>query len=68
MVFPFALVSTKLEMTDTNAHIQIEGRSFGGYKFSEDLMDDDRFDQAKFYRWLSTKNKEFRNAQKAKKK
>ena len=45
-------------LTETKAHLKIEGRKFGDFEIPENLMDDKRFDEAKFYRWITMKNKE----------
>ena len=45
-------------LTETRAHQKIKGRKFGDFKIPEDLMKDARFDRAKFFRWVTTKNKE----------
>ena len=49
------LINTLIE---TKAHLKIEGRKFGDFEIPENLMDDKRFDEAKFYRWITMKNKE----------
>ena len=43
-------------LTDTEAHKKIEGRVFGDFDFPENIMDDQRFDRATFYRWVAKKN------------
>ena len=55
-------------LTDTRAHMRIEGREFGAFTFAEDLMEDERFDKVAFYRWIVTKNKEAMSVLTAKKK
>ena len=45
-------------LTETEAHLKIEGRRFGNFEFLENLMDDKRFDRAKYYRWIAKKNEE----------
>ena len=45
-----------LEKTD--AHKKVRGRKFGECKLSANLLESDMFDQASFYRWITTKNKE----------
>ena len=45
-------------LTETKAHLKIKGRKFGTFELPENLMDDGRFDRAKFYRWVSMKNEE----------
>ena len=45
-------------LSEVKADKQISGRTFGDFKFKEDLMDDNVFDKAEFYRWIVTKNKE----------
>ena len=55
-------------LTDTRAHMRIEGRTFGDLTFGENLLEDKRFDQVEFYRWIVTKNKEAKSALSAKKK
>ena len=54
-------------LTNTQAHLKISGRGFGSLKFSEDLMDDKRFDKVKFYRWIASKNREAQSVLFAKK-
>ena len=56
------------QLTETKAHIKIEGRAFGDFNFTEDIMEDKRFDKAVFYRWLTTKNKEAESTLRARKK
>ena len=53
-------------LTDTRAHMRIEGRTFGELNFTENLMEDDRFDNVEFYRWIVTKNKEAKSVLEAK--
>ena len=55
------------QLTETRAHMKIEGRPFGDFDFAEDIMEDKRFDKAEFFRWLTTKNKEAMSALSAKK-
>ena len=43
---------------ETKAHQEIPGRLFGDYNLPKCLMNDERFDRAVFYRWLTTKNEE----------
>ena len=38
--------------------MKIRGRKFGDFVFPENLMDDRRFDRAKFFRWITQKNEE----------
>ena len=45
-------------LTETKAHLKIPGRLFGTFDLPENIMDDKRFDQAKFYRWVVQKNEE----------
>ena len=54
-------------LTETKAHVKVEGRRFGDLNFSENLMDDDRFNKVEFYRWIASKNKEAKNVLSAKK-
>ena len=54
-------------LTDTKAHVKVEGRPFGDLKFKEDLMDDERFNKVEFYRWIASKNKEAKYVLAAKK-
>ena len=54
-------------LTETKAHLKIEGRKFGDFELPENLMDDKRFDEAKFYRWITMKNKEANEILEAKK-
>lgn len=52
-------------LTETRAHVIIEGRTFGDIMFPKNLMDDDRFDKVQFYRWLVHKNNEAKSALRA---
>ena len=45
-------------LTDLGAHIKKEGRRFGDFELTEDIMDDKRFDKTQFFRWIASKNKE----------
>ena len=54
-------------LNETRAHMKVEGRKFGDYKFDENLMDDKRFNKVEFYRWIVDKNKEAKKAMNAKK-
>ena len=54
-------------LTDTKAHLKVAGRGFGDLKFSEDIMDDERFNKVEFYRWIASKNKEAKTVLSAKK-
>ena len=45
-------------LSEVQADKKISGRTFGDFKFKDDLMDDSMFDKAEFYRWIATKNKE----------
>ena len=45
-------------LNETKAHMKIKGRKFGDFVFPENLMDDRRFDRAKFFRWITQKNEE----------
>ena len=56
------------QLTETRAHMKIEGRAFGDFNFTEDILEDKRFDKAAFYRWLTTKNKEAESTLRARKK
>ena len=53
-------------LTDTRAHVKVSGRTFGNLDFKENLMEDDRFEKAEFYRWIVEKNKEAKSVLKAK--
>ena len=53
-------------LTDTRAHMKINGRAFGTFTIPENLMDDDRFDKVGYYRWLVLKNNEAKSVLKAK--
>ena len=53
-------------LTDTRADTKVEGRAFGDFKYTENLMDDKRFNKVEFYRWLVGKNKEAKTALSAK--
>ena len=53
-------------LTDTRAHMKINGRAFGDINIPENLMDDDRFDKVGYYRWLVLKNNEANSVLKAK--
>ena len=55
-------------LTDTRAHVKIEGRGFGDFSFAENLMEDERFNQVAFYRWIVSKNKEAKSVLEAKRK
>ena len=44
----------------------IKGRKFGDYEFPINLMDDKRFDRAKFFRWIVQKNGEAKEVIEAK--
>ena len=48
--------------------MQIKDRSFGDISFPENLFDDARFNEAEFYRWIVSKNKEAKKVIDAKKK
>ena len=48
-------------LTETKAHLKVHGRIYGDFNLRENIMNDNRFDNVPFYRWLSTKNKEMRN-------
>ena len=54
-------------LTDTEADIKTKGRKFGTFEFPENVMDDKRFDRAKFYRWIAQKNMEAKEVIAAKK-
>ena len=54
-------------LTDTRAHTKIEGRAFGDFSFTDNLMEDERFDKVEFYRWIVAKNKEAKSVLEAKK-
>ena len=45
-------------LCEVGADKKISGRVFGDFKLKEDLMDDSKFDNVEFYRWIGTKNKE----------
>ena len=53
-------------LTETKAHMMIKGRKFGDYEFPINLMDDKRFDRAKFFRWIVQKNGEAKEVIEAK--
>ena len=53
-------------MTETKVHMMIKGRKFGDYEFPINLMDDKRFDRAKFFRWIVQKNGEAKEVIEAK--
>ena len=55
-------------LTKTEAHLKIDGRSFGNLEFPDDILDNHYFDKVVFYRWLSAKNKEAGDFIKAKEK
>ena len=55
------------ELTATKADQKIRGRAFGNLEFNEDLLEDDRFNQIEFYRWIVNKNKEAKSVLNAKK-
>ena len=54
-------------LTETEAHIKIVGRRFGNFELEDNIMDDERFDRAKFYRWIAKKNEEAKEVIDAKK-
>ena len=54
-------------LTDTKAHVQIPGRTFGDLRYPSNIMNHDRFDKTAFCRWVVRKNKEAVAALKAKK-
>ena len=56
------------QLCETRAHQKIAGRKFGNFSYPENVMDDERFDQVGFYRWIVGKNKEAKAVLKAKKK
>ena len=56
------------QLTNLEAHKKIDGRTFGDYDLPENLMEDDRFNKAEFYRWLVAKNKEAKGVLVAKRK
>ena len=53
-------------LTDTRAHVKVRGRTFGNLDFKENLMEDDIFEKAEFYRWIVDKNKEAKSVLNAK--
>ena len=55
------------ELTEAKADQKIRGRAFGDLDLKEDLMEDERFNQVEFYRWIVTKNKEAKSVLNAKK-
>ena len=56
------------QLTNLEAHRKINGRTFGNYNLPENLMEDDKFSKAEFYRWLVAKNKEAKAVLDAKRK
>ena len=52
-------------LEDTEAHLKKPGRQFGNFDLPEDLLTDDRFDQAEFYRWLTGENEEAKSVMEA---
>ena len=52
-------------LSETKAHVIIEGRTFGDIMYPKNLMDDDRFDKVQFYRWIVQKNNEAKKALRA---
>ena len=54
------------QLTETRAHIRIEGRTFGNFKLPLNILKDERFENAGFYRWLVGKNKEAKSVLRAK--
>lgn len=46
------------QLTENGAHEKVKDRNFGDLCFPENLFDDERFNEAEFYRWVVTKNKE----------
>ena len=45
-------------LTETRAHMKINGRTYGDFHLPENILEDERFSNAGFYRWLVSKNKE----------
>ena len=60
----FHLLLDMLEKTE--AHKKIEGRKFGEFSLSANLLECEVFDEASFYRWITEKNKEAQRILKAK--
>ena len=54
-------------LQETRAERKIAGRTFGDLKYPENLLDDQKFDQTAFYRWIIKKNKESKTFLRAKK-
>ena len=55
-------------LTKTEAHVRKPGRVFGSFEFPENILDDEKFDKAQFYRWIAEKNLEARDVEYAKQK
>ena len=53
-------------LTDTRAHVKVSSRTCGNLDFKENLMEDDIFEKAEFYRWIVDKNKEAKSVLNAK--
>ena len=53
-------------LTETRAHLRIDGRTFGNFNLPSNILKDERFDNAGFYRWLVGKNKEAKSVIRAK--
>ena len=53
-------------LKDHTAHTKVNGRSFGKFDLSEDLIKSGKFDDGKFYKWITEKNAEFSQSVKAK--
>ena len=60
----FNLLLDMLEKTE--AHKKKEGRQFGEFSLSANLLESAVFDEASFYRWITEKNKEAQKILKAK--
>ena len=47
--------------------MKVKERMFGGISYPENLLDCERFNEAEFYRWIVSKNKEAKKVLEAKK-
>ena len=55
------------QLTENRAHVKVKERMFGGISYPENLLDCERFNEAEFYRWIVSKNKEAKKVFEAKK-
>ena len=55
--YDFEKLLKNLQQTD--AHLVKPGRQFGNLEYPKNILDDDLFNKASFFRWLTQKNKDF---------